>query len=91
MQTAGPAGIGAGHLPSIPRHHQEDTVTDAPEARTAAITLLLGAAETTTEINALSRVARRAGFLWRCSQCLEDCYPTTESCRCGTPRPVDVA
>jgi hypothetical protein len=56
------------------------------EARTAAITVLLGAVETTTEYNALNRVARRAGFLWRCPSCREDAYPDREVCRCGTPR-----
>lgn len=66
-------------------------MTDDRETRTAAITLLLGAAETTTEINALARVARRAGFLWRCTTCREDNYPTKDAC-CGSPRPVgDVA
>ncbi|MFE7754290.1 hypothetical protein [Streptomyces sp. NPDC057429] len=77
--------------PACGRTAKEQHMTEDPEIRTAAITLLLGAAETTTEINALARVARRAGFLWRCTTCREDCYPTTEACRCGAPRPVDDA
>lgn len=61
---------------------------DTDEARTAAITQLLGAAETTTEINALLRVARRAGFLWSCPRCRADVYPGRETCGCCTARPA---
>ncbi|MGW1463869.1 hypothetical protein ACWCPT_05875 [Streptomyces sp. NPDC002308] len=61
---------------------------DDRENRAAAITLLLCAAETSGEINALTRVARRAGFLWRCTKCREDHYPTKDTCRCGATRPV---
>jgi hypothetical protein len=61
------------------------TTTDEEEreARATAITQLLGAAETTTEMNALTRVARRAGFLWRCPGCREDNYANRDVCRCG--------
>lgn len=65
-----------------------DYEIDGPEARTAAIAQLLGCAETSGEINALTRVARRAGFLWRCTKCREDHYPTKDTCRCGASRPV---
>lgn len=61
---------------------------DDLESRTQAITLLLAEAETATDINALTRVARRAGFLWRCPGCRTDNYPTREACSCGTARPV---
>jgi hypothetical protein len=63
-------------------------MTDDRDARTTAITLLLGAAETSGEINALTRVALRSGFLWRCSKCREDHYPDRDFCRCGAARPV---
>lgn len=72
--------------------HREIDFTE-PEPRSQAIALLLGAAETTSEITALTRVARRAGFLWRCVKCRQDCYPTSDACSCGAPRPTvdDVA
>lgn len=63
------------------------TVADEPELRAQAIALLLVAAETSGEINALTRVGRRAGFLWRCPKCREDKYAAAEAC-CGQPRPV---
>lgn len=69
--------------------HQETDFTE-PEPRAQAIALLLGAAETTTEINTLTRIARRAGFLWRCTKCRQDCYPTSEACSsCAPPVPDD--
>lgn len=52
-----------------------------------AIALLLGAAETSGELNALSRVGRRAGFLWTCPSCRNDNYANAEAC-CGKPRPA---
>jgi len=61
---------------------------DDRETQTQAITLLLGAAETSGEINALTRVALRAGFLWRCPKCREDHYADRDACRCGQARPV---
>jgi hypothetical protein len=57
------------------------------ETRARAITILLGAAETSTEINALIRVGLRAGFMWRCPTCRENHYADRETC-CGKPRPV---
>jgi hypothetical protein len=57
------------------------------ETRAQAITILLGAAESTTEINALIRVGRRAGYLWRCPDCKTDRYANADTC-CGKPRPV---
>ena len=57
------------------------------DTRAQAITILLGAAETSGEINALTRVGRRAGFLWTCPSCREDKYPTADVC-CGKPRPA---
>lgn len=62
------------------------TSNDEAQAHTEAITLLLGAAETSGEINAITRVALRAGFLWRCPKCREDHYPTAETCGCGVRR-----
>lgn len=57
------------------------------EERAQAITLLLGAAETSGEINALTRVGLRAGFLWRCPSCRTDNYANREAC-CGKARPA---
>lgn len=57
------------------------------EARATAIAELLGAAETTTEMNALTRVGLRARFLWRCPSCKEPNYANREAC-CGKPRPA---
>lgn len=64
-------------------------MTDAMdrEGRSQAIAVFLGAAETSGEINAIIRVARRAGFLWRCPSCRQDHYPNRDTC-CGKPRPV---
>lgn len=59
------------------------------EARATAIAQLLGAAETSGEMNALLRVGRRAGFLWTCPNCREDNYANRETC-CGKPRPAAV-
>ena len=67
--------------------HREIDFTE-PEPRAQAIALLLGAAETTQEINVLTRVARRAGFLWRCAKCRQDSYPTSDACSCGAARPA---
>ncbi|MEU0181477.1 hypothetical protein ABZ312_09835 [Streptomyces sp. NPDC006207] len=61
------------------------------ETRARAISLLFAAAETSAEINALARVARRAGFLWRCPDCKDDQYPTRDTCRCGAARPAGSA
>ncbi|AZM91457.1 hypothetical protein [Streptomyces sp. W1SF4] len=58
-----------------------------PEARAAAIAQLLAAVETSSDHSALSRIARRAGFLWRCASCREDNYPGRTTCRCGAPQP----
>lgn len=57
------------------------------ETRSRAITVLLAAAETSGEINALIRVGLRAGFMWRCATCREDHYADRETC-CGQPRPA---
>jgi hypothetical protein len=57
------------------------------DARSQAIALLLGVAETSGELNTLTRVGRRAGFLWTCPTCREDRYATAEAC-CGKPRPT---
>lgn len=60
---------------------------DELESRSEAMAILLGHAETSGEINSLTRVGLRAGFLWRCTKCREDYYANRESCRCGTQRP----
>jgi hypothetical protein len=57
------------------------------DTRARAITILLGAAETSGELNALTRVGRRAGFLWTCPSCRTDNYADREAC-CGKPRPA---
>ena len=57
------------------------------DRETRALTLLLGEAETSGEMNALTRVARRAGFLWTCRSCRTDNYADRETC-CGKPRPA---
>ncbi|QQC89861.1 hypothetical protein [Streptomyces alfalfae] len=58
------------------------------DSHSQAIGMLLGAAETSGEINALTRVGRRAGFLWTCPGCRADRYANAEAC-CGKPRPAD--
>lgn len=60
---------------------------DERDLQSQAITILLGVAETSGEINALTRVGRRAGFLWTCPDCRTDNYANRESC-CGKPRPA---
>ncbi|MFD3608994.1 hypothetical protein ACFWXA_13135 [Streptomyces atroolivaceus] len=57
------------------------------ELKSQAVTLLLAEATTATEINALTRVALRAGFMWRCHPCKRDHYGRTEACGCGAKRP----
>lgn len=57
------------------------------ETRAQAISILLGAAETSGEVNALTRVGRRAGFLWTCPRCRADNYVDRDTC-CGKPRPA---
>ncbi|MGW0920150.1 hypothetical protein ACWD3J_14170 [Streptomyces sp. NPDC002755] len=64
-----------------------DHATDERELRSQAIALLLGAAETSGEINTLTRVGRRAGFLWTCPSCRTDNYANRETC-CDKPRPA---
>jgi hypothetical protein len=54
--------------------------------RSQAMATLLGAAETSGEMNALTRVGRRAGFLWTCPGCRQDNYANRDAC-CGKPRP----
>lgn len=57
------------------------------ETRSQAMAILLGATETSGEINTLTRVGLRAGFLWRCPTCREDKYADWGAC-CGKPRPA---
>ncbi|WP_392971061.1 hypothetical protein [Streptomyces sp. LN245] len=57
------------------------------EARATAIAQLLGSAETATEMNALTRVGIRSGFLWRCPSCKEPQYANRDAC-CDLPRPA---
>ncbi|WNI31472.1 hypothetical protein [Streptomyces sp. ITFR-6] len=60
------------------------------EAQTAVVTNLLATATTTTEINAVARVALRAGLLWRCHPCKRDHYLRDNRCvECGASRPTD--
>lgn len=66
------------------------TAEEERDARAAAITHLLAAAETTTEMNALTRVGLRAGYLWRCPSCKTPNYANRDVC-CGVPRPADGA
>jgi hypothetical protein len=60
------------------------------ELKSQAVTLLLAAATTTTEINAVTRVALQAGFMWRCHPCRSDHYLRDERCTCGTLRPSEL-
>ncbi|MFE7972974.1 hypothetical protein [Streptomyces shenzhenensis] len=62
------------------------TTDDEREFHSRAIAILLGAAETSSELNALTRVGRRAEFLWTCPGCRADKYANTDAC-CGKPRP----
>jgi hypothetical protein len=57
------------------------------ELKSQAVTLLLAEATTATEINSVTRVALRAGFMWRCHPCKRDHYLRAEACPCGTRRP----
>jgi hypothetical protein len=57
------------------------------ETRSQAIAVLLATAETSGELNALTRVGLRAGFLWTCPSCRQDNYANREAC-CGKPRPA---
>ncbi|MEC3995223.1 hypothetical protein VSR01_17440 [Actinacidiphila sp. DG2A-62] len=58
------------------------------ELKSQAVTLLLAEATTATETNAVTRVALRAGFMWRCHPCRRDHYLRTETCGCGAERRV---
>lgn len=58
------------------------------EMKAAAVGALLAQAVTGAERNAISRVALRAGFLWRCHPCKQDHLVTSEACGCGSPRPA---
>jgi hypothetical protein len=62
-------------------------VATEPDLQAQAISLLLAEAQTAGDMAALSRVARRAGFLWRCPDCREDLYANRDTCRCGQRRP----
>ncbi|WP_284576685.1 hypothetical protein [Streptomyces sp. 2P-4] len=61
------------------------------EARTAAVVRLFAEVVTAHERNALTRLALRAGLMWRCHRCRADYYPTTAACTCGAPRPDGLA
>ena len=61
---------------------------DTRDHHSEALAILLGAAETSGELNALTRVGSRAGFLWTCPRCRADRYANTETC-CGKPRPTE--
>jgi hypothetical protein len=56
--------------------------------RTAAVVALLAECVTTHESNAVTRVALRAGFMWRCHPCKENHYLTAGACSCGAARPA---
>ncbi|MFI5814923.1 hypothetical protein ACIA7S_28690 [Streptomyces sp. NPDC051643] len=60
-----------------------------PETVSRVVTVLLGAANTVTEFNAIVRVGVRIGALWRCPACKEPRYADREAC-CGKPRPASV-
>jgi hypothetical protein len=62
------------------------TDDETHELHSQAMATLLGAAETSGEMNALTRVGRRAGFLWTCPGCRQDNYANRDAC-CGKPRP----
>ncbi|MEU2487107.1 hypothetical protein ABZ593_21170 [Streptomyces sp. NPDC012617] len=66
------------------------TPEDEAENRTAAVVALLAECVTSHETNALSRVALRAKFLWRCHPCRRDHYLTTDTCSCRAKRPADL-
>jgi hypothetical protein len=56
--------------------------------KTRAMTLLFAQATTAHEMNSLTRVALRAGFLWRCHPCKEDHFLAATRCACGAKRPA---
>jgi hypothetical protein len=60
------------------------------ELKSQAVTLLLAEATTTAEMNAVTRVALRARFMWRCHPCRRDHYLRDERCACGTSRPSEL-
>lgn len=62
------------------------TDDETRELHSQAMAILLGAAETSGELNTLARVGRRAGFLWTCPSCRQDNYANQESC-CRKQRP----
>ncbi|MGW6456304.1 hypothetical protein ACWF94_10320 [Streptomyces sp. NPDC055078] len=58
--------------------------------RTAAVVALLAECVTTQERNALSGVALRAKYVWRCHLCKKNHYLTGEKCACGAKRPASL-
>lgn len=66
------------------------TPEDEAHHRTSAVVVLLAECTTPHETNAVTRVALRAGFLWRCHPCKRDHYLTGPDCSCGARRPADL-
>ncbi|MFC9604602.1 hypothetical protein ACFTTN_14225 [Streptomyces niveus] len=75
----------SGQLRPEPTHHMSASALEA-RARMQIVGELLADATTSTEFNAVTRVALRAGLLWRCHPCKRNHYLQEERCLCGAPR-----
>ncbi|GAA2948736.1 hypothetical protein ACFPN0_14930 [Kitasatospora cinereorecta] len=64
------------------------TLDEEAQNRTAAVIALLAECVTTNERSAVTRVALRAEFLWRCHGCKENHYLSSDTCTCGAKRPA---
>lgn len=77
----------AGQLDEAPPTENARTVAEY-DARSSVISQLMAETTTTTEIRTVTRVALRAGLLWRCRPCDRDHYVNNSVCTCGARRPT---
>lgn len=66
------------------------TPEEEAQNRTAAVVALLAECATAQEQNAVTRVALRAEFMWRCHPCKANHYLTGGTCTCGARRPANL-
>ena len=78
----------AGQLDQAPPTDSARVVAEN-DARSTVVSVLMAEATTAMEINALTRVALRAGLLWRCQPCRRDHYVNNPVCSCGARRPAN--
>lgn len=76
----------AGQLDQAPPTETARAVAEN-DARSTVVSVLMAEATTASEINAMTRLALRAGLLWRCQPCRRDHYVNNSVCSCGTRRP----